>query len=182
MAEETTNPLYNRPWLWLIVVALGLGVLYLIVREPAPKLPLRQALVEAVYEELGATVNWGDETDRLQGFNLGQRGDDAYLLWLYLRANADADKDRLRQSMLQDAQTLLQRLSTDAAFDSIQTYRITSFLLLPNENDLPEETAVAQFILTREAARQIRWKRLTDDDFERLLRARGELRFHRTLR
>ena len=183
MTEETTQPLYKHPWLWLIIVGvIGVGVVYLIVREPAPTLPVRQALVEAVHEVLGATVNWGDERDRLQGFNLGQRGEDAYLLWLYLRAEANPDKDRLRQGLLQDAQTLLQRLSTDAAFDSIQTYRITSFLLLPNENGLPEETAAAQFVLTRDAARKFRWKRLTPDAFERLLRTEGELRFHRTLR
>ena len=176
------EPLHKRPWLWLAVFIIGLGVVYLIVREPAPTLPVRQALVEAVHETLGATVNWGHKRDRLQGFNLGQRGEDAYLLWLYLRAETDPDKDRLRQGLLQDAQTLLQRLSTDAAFDSIQTYRITSFLLLPNDDGLLEETAVAQFVLTREAARQFRWKRLTLDDFEHLLRTEGELRFHRTLR
>ena len=182
MTEETTQPFYKRPWLWLLIVVIGVGGIYLITREPAPRLPVHQALIEAVYEELGATVNWIDEADRLQGFNLGPRGDDAYLLWLYLRANTETDKDRLRQSMLQDAKTILHRLSTDAAFDSIQTYRITSFLMMPNENGFPEETAVAQFILTQEAARKISWKRLTTDDFERLLRAEGELRFHRTLR
>ncbi len=182
MTEKSPKPLHKRPWLWLGAIIIGLGVVYWIVREPAPSLPVREALVEAVYASLDSTVNWGDEMDRLKGFNLGARGDDAYLLWLYLRAAADPDKDRLRQDMLQDAQTLLHRLSTDAAFDSIQTYRITSFLMLPNEDGFPEETAVAQFVLTRDAARHVRWKRLATDDFERLLRDKGEVRFHRTLR
>ena len=179
-----TKPLHKRPWLWLlvIVIVIGMGVLYLIVRESAPRLPLRQALVEAVHDELGATVNWDDETDRLQGFNLGRRGEDAYLLWLYLRADTASTKEHFRRGMLQDAQTLLQRLSTETAFDSIRTYRITTFFILPNENGFPEETAAAQFVLTREAARQIRWKRLTPDDFENLLRTEGEVRFHKTLR
>ena len=182
MTEETPKPLHKRPWLWLVLLVAGVGGVYLLVREPAPKRPVREALIEAVHEELGMAVNWDGETDRLQGFKLGPRGEDAYLLWLYLRADVHAGRDSIRQGVLNDAQALLQRLSTDAAFDSIKTYRISTFLMLPNDNGFPEETAVAQFVLTRQAARQIRWKRLTPDAFEHALRTEGELRFHPTLR
>ncbi len=57
MTEEAKKPIYQRWWLWLVVVVAGVGVLYLLVREPAPRLPLRQALVEVVHDELGRTVN-----------------------------------------------------------------------------------------------------------------------------
>ena len=57
-----------------------------------------------------------------------------------------------------------------------------SFLRLPYENGISEETASVRFVLTREAARQIRWNTLTTDGFERLLRVEGEVRFHRALR
>ena len=101
---------------------------------------------------------------------------------LYLRAHAEADKDRTRQSMLHDAQALIKQFSTAAAFDSLYVYRLTSFLRMPDEQDRTSETAVGRMVLMREAAQQIRWKTLTADDFERLLRTEGELRFHPSLR
>lgn len=182
MTEEEKTPLYKRRWLWLVVVVVGIGVLYLIVREPAPRLPMRQALVEVVHEELGRVVNWNDAPDRLRGFNLEQRGDGAYVLWLYLRAHDAADKDRIRQGILRDAQTLIGQLSTDDTFDSLYVYRLTSFLRLPDDQGNARETAAGRVVLTREAAQQIRWNTLTSDGFERLLRTEGTLRFHSALR
>ncbi len=182
MTEEAKKPIYQRWWLWLVVVVAGVGVLYFIVREPAPRLPLRQALVEVVHDELGRTANWDNAPDRLRGFNVEQRSDGDYVLWLYLRAHAEADKDRTRQSMLRDAQTLIKQFSTAAAFDSLYVYRLTSFLRMPDEQGRTSETAVGRMVLMREAAQQIRWKTLTTDDFERLLRTEGELRFHPSLR
>ena len=182
MTEEAKKPIYQRWWLWLVVVVAGVGVLYLLVREPAPRLPLRQALVEVVHDELGRTVNWDDAPDRLRGFNVEQRSDGDYVLWLYLRANADADKDRTRQGMLRDAQALIEQLSTDAVFDSLYVYRLTSFLRIPDEQGGTPETAAGRVVLTREAAQQIHWKTLTTNGFERLVRTEGELRFHSTLR
>ena len=181
MAEATTKPLYTRPWLWLIVVVAGAGVFYLINKEPAPRLPVRQALVAVVHDELGGTANWNDAPDRLRGFSLQARSDGDYLLWLYLRADHDDDKDRIRQRMLRHAQILLEHLSTDAAFDSIAIYRLTSFIRLPDEHGDPREVAAGRVVLTREAAQQIHWKTLTTDDFEALVRAKGTLRFHSAL-
>ncbi len=182
MTEEAKKPIYKHWWLWLVVVVAGVGVLYFIVREPASRLPLRQALVEVVHDELGRTANWDDAPDRLRGFNVEQRSDGDYVLWLYLRAHAEADKDRTRQGMLHDAQALIEQFSTDAAFDSLYVYRLTSFLRMPDEQGDTSETAAGRMVLTREVAQQIRWKNLTDDDFERLLRTEGELRFHPSLR
>ena len=182
MTEEAKKPIYKHWWLWLVVVVAGAGVLYFIVREPAPRLPLRQALVEVVHHELGRTANWDDAPDRLRGFNVEQRRDGDYVLWLYLRAHAEADKDRIRQGMLRDAQALIEQFSTDAAFDSLYVYRLTSFLRMPDEQGATPETAAGRMVLTREAAQQIRWKTLTTDDFERLLRTEGTLRFHSALR
>ena len=182
MAEEAKKPIYKHRWLWLVVVVAGMGVLYYIVRESAPRLPLRQAVVEVVHDELGRTVNWDDAPDRLRGFNVEQRSDGDYVLWLYLRAHHHDDKDRLRQGMLRDAQALIEHLSTDAAFDSIYVYRLTSFLRLPDEQGGTPETAAGRVVLTRDAAQQIDWDALTTDGFERLLRTEGELRFHSALR
>ncbi len=182
MAEEVKKLIYTRWWLWLVVVVVGVGVLYFIVREPAPYLPLRQALVEVVHQELGRTANWDNTPDRLRGFNVEQRSDGDYVLWLYLRAHHNDDKDRTRQGMLRDAQALIKQFSTDAAFDSLYVYRLTSFLRMPDEQGHTSETAAGRMVLTREAAQQIRWKTLTADDFERLLRTEGELRFHSALR
>ena len=182
MTEEAKKPIYKQWWLWLVVAVAGVGVLFFIVREPAPRLPLRQALVEVVHDELGRTANWDNAPDRLRGFNVEQRRDGDYVLWLYLRAHAEADKDRTRQGMLRDAQALIEQLSTDTVFDSIYVYRLTSFLRIPDEQGGTPETAAGRIVLTREAAHPIRWKTLTTDDFEHLLRTEGELRFHPTLR
>ena len=182
MTEEAKKPIYKHWWLWLVVVVAGVGVLYFIVREPASRLPLRQALVEVVHDELGRTANWDNAPDRLRGFNVEQRRDGDYVLWLYLRAHAEADKDRTRQGMLRDAQALIKQFSTYAAFDSLYVYRLTSFLRLRDEQGGTPETAAGRVVLTRDAAQQIDWDALTTDGFERLLRTEGELRFHSALR
>ena len=181
MTEKPKKPIYKNWRLWLIAVVAGAGVFYLILREPAPRLPMRQALIEVVHDELGRTANWNDAPDRIQGLSVEQRSDGDYVLWLYLRADHHDDTAHIRRDMLRHAQALFKHFSTDAAFDSIYVYRITSFLRLPDDRGDSTETGAGRIVLTREAAQQIRWKSLTTDDFEALVRAKGTLRFHSAL-
>ncbi|MBS3792671.1 hypothetical protein KGY77_08525 [Candidatus Bipolaricaulota bacterium] len=180
---------YNRLWVEETTFDIQAGVIEKTSETEEKKTneisKLKEDIKQILYDEMGETVNWGDNQKTFKGMDLIKQfgyEKDVYLAKISYRINDNFTKGMIRGGMIGDAMDFFQKLYNNPQVTSVVECMLMPEFKMVDQYGNESEEQVAKIVVSRDLAEKINWENMYRDRFVDLVKDEGGFWLHTAIR
>lgn len=146
---------------------------------------LKVNIERILHDEMGKTVNWGDNQKTFKGMDLIKQfgyKEDVYLAKISYRINDNFTKGMIRGGMIGDAMDFFRKFFKNPQVTSVVECMLMPEFKMVDQYGNESEDQVAKIVVSRDLAEKIDWKNMYRDRFLDLVKDEGGLWLHPAIR